>query len=87
MDDFKIWKPQTALYRQAALKYSCAPENALLIAAHAWDVYGAIQAGFNGIWIQRQESLYHPLMGCPDKVTNLIDAVDLAIQRLKHVYK
>lgn len=84
VEDFGIWKPQTALYRQAALKYSCAPENALLVAAHAWDVHGALCAGFHGIWIQRQELLYHPLMGSPDEqVTNLVDAADLAVQRLK----
>ena len=84
VEDFNIWKPQTALYQQAALKYSCAPDNALLVAAHAWDVHGALCAGFHGIWIQRQESLYHPLMANPDEqVTNLVEAVDLAIQRLQ----
>ncbi len=84
VDDFNIWKPQTELYRQAALKHSCAPENAVLVAAHAWDIHGAIQAGFHGIWIQRHESLFHPLMGSPDEqVTDLVDAVDLAVQRLR----
>ena len=83
VEDFNIWKPQTQLYRQAALKHACAPENALLIAAHAWDVHGAIRAGFHGIWIQRQESIYHPLMDSPDEqVTNLVSAVDLALPRL-----
>lgn len=83
VEDFRVWKPQAALYRQAVRKYSCAPENALLVAAHAWDIHGAIRAGFHGIWIQRQESLYHPLMDRPEhQVTNLIDAVDLAVQRL-----
>lgn len=84
VEDFKIWKPQTQLYRQAAQKYSCAPGNALLIAAHAWDIHGAIRAGFHGIWIQRQESAYHPLMGNPDEqVNNLADAVDQALPRLQ----
>jgi len=84
VEDFEIWKPQTALYHQAALKYSCAPANALLVAAHAWDVHGAIRAGFHGIWIQRHDSIYHPLMGSPDhQVANLVDAVDLALQRLQ----
>ncbi len=84
VDDFGIWKPQTELYRQAALKHSCAPENAVLVAAHAWDVHGAMRAGFQGIWIQRHESLFHPLMGSPDEqVTDLVDAVDLAVQRIR----
>lgn len=80
VEDFKIWKPQAALYHQAARKHSCDPGKALLIAAHAWDVHGAIRAGFHGIWIQRQDSIYHPLMDRPDEqVTNLVDAVDLAL--------
>jgi len=66
------------------MKHSCAPENALLVAAHAWDIHGAIQAGFHGIWIQRHESFYHPLMDSPEEqVTDLVDAVDLAVQRLR----
>ncbi|EMP56910.1 dehalogenase [Marinobacter santoriniensis NKSG1] len=84
VDDFNTWKPQTDLYRQAALKHSCAPENALLVAAHAWDIHGAKRAGFHGIWVQRHESLYNPLMGSPDQqVTDLVDAVDLAVQQLR----
>lgn len=84
VEDFKIWKPQTALYHQAAKKYSCDPGNALLIAAHAWDVHGAIRAGFHGIWVQRQEAIYHPLMGSPDgQHTNLVDAVNVAVQKLR----
>jgi 2-haloacid dehalogenase len=66
------------------LKRACAPEKALLIAAHAWDDHGAIQAGFHGLWIQRHESLFHPLMGSlVQQVTDLVDAVELAIQRLR----
>ncbi len=84
VEDVSIWTRQTELYRLAALKHSCAPANALLVAAHAWDVHGAIQAGFHGVWIQRQESYYHPLMGNPDgQVTSLVDAVDLGVQRLR----
>lgn len=85
VDDFQIWKPGRELYRLAALKFSCAPGNALLIAAHAWDVHGALRSGFHGIWIQREESIYHPLMGSPDhQVASLVDAVDLAVQQLQH---
>lgn len=84
VEDFRIWKPQTALYRRAAQKHSCAPENALLVAAHAWDVHGALHAGLQGIWIKREESIYHPLMGRPiGEVDKLTDAVDLALSRLQ----
>ncbi|MEX2524340.1 MAG: HAD-IA family hydrolase, partial [Gammaproteobacteria bacterium] len=84
VEDFKIWKPQPALYHQAVRKHSCDPGNALLVAAHAWDVHGAIRAGFHGIWVQRQDSIYHPLMDSPDhRAANLVDAADLAVQQLQ----
>lgn len=83
VEDFGIWKPQQALYHQAALKHSCDPGSALLVAAHAWDVHGAMAAGFHGVWVQRQDAIYHPLMGKPDgQASNLVEAVDLAIQQL-----
>lgn len=84
VEDFRIWKPQAALYHHAALEYTCATNNAVLVAAHAWDVHGAMRAGLHGIWIQRQDSIYHPLMGEPDyQVGNLIDAVDMAVRQLQ----
>lgn len=84
VEEFKIWKPHKALYQKAAQKYSCPQENTVLIAAHAWDVHGAIHAGLKGIWVQRQDCIYHPLMCNPNgQVTNLMDAVDLAIKLLE----
>lgn len=79
VEDVQLWKPRTELYREAALRYQCAPENAALIAAHAWDIQGALSAGMHGIWVQRQDSLYHPLMGRPDAQTpGLEEAVEAA---------
>lgn len=84
VEDFEVWKPQAELYRRAASKCSCDSSDALLIAAHAWDVHGAIRAGLHGIWIERQDSTYHPLMGRTDgQATNLVDAVEQAIHRLE----
>lgn len=80
VEDFKIWKPQAELYRLAVKKHACAPDEALLIAAHAWDVHGAMQAGLRGIWVKRQELTYHPLMANPSgQATSLTEAVDLAL--------
>jgi hypothetical protein len=43
VEDFNFWEAPTELSRHAALKRAFAPEKALLIAAHAWDVHGKFQ--------------------------------------------
>ena len=83
IEDFQVWKPCNSLYEQAARAWHCAPQNALLLAAHAWDVHGALSAGLNGIWLQRQDSVYHPLMHSPHaKVHDMQEAVSRGIDLL-----
>ena len=75
---------EAALYQPAARKYSCDPSCALLVAAHARDVHGAMRAGFHGIWVRRREASYHSLMGSPDhQVNDLVEAVDLGVHKLR----
>lgn len=81
IEAFEVWKPKAAVYQQACRQSGVSPEDATLIAAHAWDVHGAMQAGLDGVWVRRQDSAYHPLMG---KAAGLADdlpqAVNMALQ-------
>lgn len=80
IEDFQVWKPQAAVYREACRQAGVRPGDATLIAAHAWDVHGAMQAGLNGVWVKRQDSVFHPLMGQPDGLADdLSQAVGLAL--------
>lgn len=82
IEDFQVWKPQPALYQQACHKLGVQPEDATLIAAHAWDVHGAMSAGLGGVWVTRQDKSYHNLMGRPEGLADdLVDAVGIALQR------
>ncbi|HEY3078212.1 MAG TPA: hypothetical protein VGJ74_23795, partial [Burkholderiales bacterium] len=42
------------------------PARLALVAAHAWDVHGAKQAGLCGAWVKRQDKAYHAAMQPPD---------------------
>ena len=42
------------------------PADLALIAAHAWDVHGAMQAGVKGVWVSNVEGTYAPAYGKPD---------------------
>lgn len=80
IEDFQVWKPQAAVYQEACRQSGVSPGDATLIAAHAWDVHGAIQAGLAGVWVRRQDAIFHPLMGKPTSVAeSLPEAVKVAL--------
>lgn len=54
------WKPAPEPYHFAAKKLGVNIDEVALIAAHPWDVHGAVSAGMTGVYIKRQESLYQP---------------------------
>lgn len=77
IDEVKRWKPNRAVYLRAAQAAGVAPGQLALVAAHAWDVHGAKQAGLLGAWVKRQDAQYHAAMTQPDvKAASLTDAVE-----------
>lgn len=81
IEDFEVWKPQAGVYREACRKVGVDPGDATLIAAHAWDVHGAMQAGLKGIWIRRQDTVFHPLMGKPSALADTLPGAVAAALR------
>ncbi|TAK83564.1 MAG: dehalogenase [Betaproteobacteria bacterium] len=66
IDEVRRWKPNREVYLHAARSIGVEPERLALIAAHAWDVHGAKQAGLMGAWVRRQDKLYQAAMQPPD---------------------
>lgn len=62
VEDVGVWKPHRNLYRAALDMVDCTPADAIMVAAHAWDVQGAMNAGLRGAWIRRQDRLYNEAM-------------------------
>jgi 2-haloacid dehalogenase len=77
IDEVQRWKPNKAVYLHAAQAAGVAPARLALVAAHAWDVHGAKQAGLLGAWVRRQDAHYHAAMTPPDvRGSSLTEAVE-----------
>jgi len=55
IDEIRRWKPTREVYLHAAKIVDVAPGQLALVAAHAWDVHGASQAGLTTGWVSRLE--------------------------------
>ena len=54
----RAWKPAREVYLWAAGVCDVEPARMALVAAHAWDVHGAVRAGVTGVWFPRAERSY-----------------------------
>ena len=66
IDEVRRWKPSREVYLHAAKVAGVAPNELALVAAHAWDVHGASQAGLITGWVSRLEKSFLPAMNSPD---------------------
>jgi 2-haloacid dehalogenase len=66
IDEVRHWKPHREVYLHAARALGVEPARLALVAAHAWDVHGAKQAGLCGAWVKRQDKVYQAAMQPPD---------------------
>lgn len=68
VDEVKSLKPAAKVYHHAARIMGVAPEQTRLIAAHGWDVAGAMRAGCAAAFIARPGMVLEPLFEPPDIV-------------------
>lgn len=68
-------KPAREVYHYAADALGVAPGGMRLVAAHAWDVTGAIRAGCAGAFVARPGMVLDPTGETPDVVGADLDAV------------
>ena len=68
IEDIKTYKPHTSTYHWAAKKMDIRPEQAMLVAAHGWDVAGAKAAGMQATFVARPGKSLYPLSIQPDHV-------------------
>lgn len=59
------WKPARAAYRYVVEQSGVRPDEAVLVAAHPWDVDGAQRAGLGGAWLRRNATQYPQVMKPP----------------------
>jgi 2-haloacid dehalogenase len=80
VEEVELYKPHPAVYRHAAERLGVDPKAVTLIAAHAWDVVGAKQAGLDAIWIDGLEREWPFPRGKPRSrvAHDLLEAAELA---------
>jgi 2-haloacid dehalogenase len=82
VEEVELYKPHPAVYRHAAERLGVDPKRVTLIAAHAWDVIGAKEAGLDAVWIDRLEREWPFPKGKPRRVAHdLLEAVELALAK------
>ena len=66
IEDIGKYKPDSDVYDWAARKMSVTPGECMMIAAHGWDIAGAIWAGWRGAFIARPGQQLYPLAPLPE---------------------
>lgn len=56
-----MYKPHVDTYKKVIEKIGVQPEEAIMIAAHGWDIAGALKAGMQAAFIERKGQSLYPL--------------------------
>ena len=65
-DAVQVFKPHPRVYQHAAERLAVDRGDICLVAAHGWDVMGAMRAGLHGAWVARSERWLVPIVPEPD---------------------
>ncbi len=66
--EIQIFKPHGHAYRWAARKMGLLPDECMLVAAHGWDIAGALWAGWRATFLSRPGAQLYPLAPEPEIV-------------------
>lgn len=75
VEEVRRLKPAPEVYQMAAHRLGVAMDQVRLIAAHAWDVAGALRAGCAAAFVARPGMVLDPLAPPPDVVGHDLAAV------------
>jgi 2-haloacid dehalogenase len=75
VDAIRRYKPAPEPYRMVASELNLPPDRLRLVAAHAWDVMGAMQAGCAAAFVSRPGRVLFPLTPAPDIVGSDLTAI------------
>ncbi len=82
VDAIRKYKPDLETYKWAAKQLSANVSDAMLVAAHGWDIAGALQAGMQAAFIEREGQSLYPLSPKPAFIGK--DLVEIANKIIAH---
>ncbi|MGJ8636151.1 MAG: haloacid dehalogenase type II [Phycisphaerales bacterium] len=68
VEDIGLYKPHEHAYRWAARRVGVPASECMLIAAHGWDIAGALWSGWRGAFLARPGAQLYPLADSPEIV-------------------
>jgi len=68
VDEVRCFKPAAEVYRMAGWQLGLEGDRLRMVAAHDWDVTGALRAGLKAAFVARPGKVLDPLRGQPDIV-------------------
>jgi len=83
VDTVRRFKPAPEPYRMVAEELGVAPSEMWMIAAHAWDVGGAMQTGYRAAFVARPGKAPYPLFPKPDAIGGDLREVAEAIVEIE----
>ena len=75
VDSIKRYKPAPETYRMVAAGLGVEVRQLRLVAAHGWDILGAMQAGCSAAFVARKGQSLFPLVNPPDVIGSDLRAV------------
>ena len=75
IEEVKKYKPHPESYHYVLDKYKIEAKNALMVAAHPWDILGAKRANLKTCFVNRQEEGFYHLAKKPDISVSGIDEI------------
>ena len=79
VEETSRFKPARAVYEMAATRLGISTAGMTMVAAHDWDIAGAMRAGCRGAYVTRPGMVLNPLYPRPDIVANDLVAVTEAL--------
>lgn len=83
VDAVRRYKPAPETYAYAAEQIGVEPEELMLVAAHDWDVAGAMHAGLRAAFVTRHGTALNPLETTPEIVVPSIRDVASAVLAMR----
>ncbi len=80
VENVRTYKPHAAVYHWACQQANVKNEDAMMVAAHGWDVSGAKATGMQTTFVERSGKMMYPLGLAPDhsigSLSELIDVIN-----------
>ena len=78
VEEAGIFKPDSKVYDLPIDKYNIEKNEVLFLSANTWDVSGAVNYGYNTVWVNRNNNIFDKLDFEPNKqISNLSELLDL----------